>query len=150
MITMFTKFKHLAAAAVTAGLMGLGGAAPAQADSFSFGFSFGNGSGFNSSHSARPYYRDRCMTNRSIARLLGDYGYRHAAYVDESYYGEPRFEAVQGGWVYTMRVDRCSGHISNIRQIRPVHRHRPYRDHWWYDDGPDRVLGRVQRVYPYN
>lgn len=118
------NLKHLAVKATTTAalLVAMAAtAAPAQANSnFSFSFSIGNGVYHN-----QPIQQN-CMTNRRISNGLNNQGYRNVQYVGESYHGYPEFQAWNGGWVYQMQVDRCTGQVYNVRHVQTVVRPAPH------------------------
>lgn len=98
------------------------GAAPVQAASPSFGFSlnFGSGSpkgGIELHFGDRDYF-EYCRTNGQIRAALRNRGYHDVRIVRESDRTDKVWAVARKGksW-YSMRIDRCSGKVDQIRKI---------------------------------
>ncbi|HQZ12592.1 MAG TPA: hypothetical protein PK286_06865 [Devosia sp.] len=96
-------------------------AVPAQAQSFSFDFGI-NGGGSSFSYgigSGGKKFRRDCLTNREIRRGLGDSGFYDVQILGDS---GTRVRVVatweDNGRDYSMRVNRCTGRVTDIQRIR--------------------------------
>ena len=109
----------------------LGSVAPAQAQSNpSFGFSLNFGGGPSAGPSAGPKggihlqfgdknYFKYCLTNSQIERGLSNKGYRDVQIVRESRRDDKVYVVARKGRdYYSMRVDRCSGKVDQVREVR--------------------------------
>jgi hypothetical protein len=99
----------------------IAGAAPAQAQSFSFNFGI-NGGGSSFSYGINPggkKFKRGCLSNREIRRGLEDSGF-----YDVEIRGDSGVRVrVIATWEendrdYSMRVNRCSGKVTDIERIR--------------------------------
>ncbi|GEM_PF-4661861 len=119
--------------------------APASASSLSFQLNFGQNTGgfgvFSNVHSPRPdiFFQNSCMGNRQIKNGLRNQGFTRVRFVSERYANQPMFSGVYNAWVYTMYVDRCTGSVTNVQQVRPaVARATPYNPPpppvWWFNE----------------
>jgi hypothetical protein len=99
--------------------------APVQAQSnpaFGFSLNFGNQQqprGGITLHFGDDDYFDSCMTNSEIRQGLRNRGYRDVRIVRESNNSNKVYAVGRknGDW-YSMRVDRCTGKVDRIREIR--------------------------------
>lgn len=73
----------------------------------------GNNGGWNNGGG----YNQRCLTNREVARGVAGYGYRDVQVVRELRRDRVDVQAVKRGYVYTMRVDKCTGRVSQPERI---------------------------------
>ncbi|WP_137152079.1 hypothetical protein [Devosia sp. FKR38] len=97
---------------------------PAAAQSFSIQMQAGsNGAGdrhhggHNGGWNNGGGYNLRCLTNREVARGVAGYGYRDVQVVRELRRDRVDVQAVKRGYVYAMRVDKCSGRVSPPERI---------------------------------
>ncbi|MDB5586925.1 MAG: hypothetical protein JWP26_1895 [Devosia sp.] len=132
MTMMPAKFKSVIRAAIV--VLALGGSAigtiPAQAQqglAFSFNLNvpggqrattFGGGNGFG------PRRHDsigqRCMTNREIRRGIEANGYERVEIRSDLSRDRVEVAGQNGNWLYSMRVDKCSGEVDRVQRIRRV------------------------------
>ncbi|KKC38733.1 hypothetical protein WH87_07360 [Devosia epidermidihirudinis] len=148
MIPTFNSFKSVARAAVLA--VAIGGSAlavmPAQAQegpSASFSIQIpGNGPATNGRSGASATgrfaapgwapdygyddgygydYGYRCLTNREVRQGIAGYGFSNVDITRELYNNRVDLQAVYGNWLYTMRVDKCTGEVNRVRQAQRVY-----------------------------
>lgn len=141
MSTAPSPFKAIARAATIVLALGAVGltAMPAQAQSrpnASFSLELGNGQlqmhggqrrgpGFGPNPDRGSYRPQVCLSDRDIYRGLRDYGYR-VLDLGRERRGVIEVYAEQGRRTYAMDIERCTGWVSNIREIRSYGRpHRP-------------------------
>jgi hypothetical protein len=105
----------LATALIVATLLA---AAPAQAGG-NVGFSFSFSTGNSVSHQYR--HKQRCMSYRQIARGLSNHGYSDIKF-KRTNNRHIKATAVRGRWVYSMRIDRCTGDVTRLKKQRRVKR----------------------------
>jgi hypothetical protein len=138
---MPAKFKTVIGAAIVA--LALGGSViatiPAQAQqgpAFSFNLNipggrgdltFGGGNAFgNQSGPSGPRYHNgdgngrRCLTNREIRRGIEANGYEQVEVRRELQRNRVEVAGQSGNWLYSMRVDKCSGEVDRLQRIRRV------------------------------
>lgn len=134
MTPISTQFKTLARAAVVALALGATAmsAAPAYAQSgpsssFSIeipggggGMTFGEGQGTQRHGGWDDDYEYRCLTNREVRRGLAAYGFRRVQIVRERGRDRVEVRAIYGNWLYSMRVDKCTGYVDRVQRIRRV------------------------------
>jgi hypothetical protein len=65
-------------------------------------------------------YGFRCLTNREVRRGIAAYGFTRVQISRELSRDRVEVRAVYRNWLYSMRVDKCSGEVSRIRAIRPA------------------------------
>lgn len=65
-------------------------------------------------------YGFRCLTNREVRRGIAAYGFSRVEISRELSRDRVEVRAVYRNWLYSMRVDKCSGEVSRIRAIRPA------------------------------
>ena len=134
MTSLHTSFKTITRAAVVALALGATTltAAPAFAQDAPSGFTlqlpggdtqrsqtFGNGPGPN--HGGwDDDYGFRCLTNREVRRGIAAYGFRRVEIVRELRRDRVEVRAVYGNWLYSMRVDKCTGEVNRVRRIGRV------------------------------
>jgi hypothetical protein len=136
MTSIHTSFKTITRAAVVALALGATSltAAPAFAQGAPSGFSlqlpggngdtqrsqtFGNGPQGN--HGGwDDDYGFRCLTNREVRRGIAAYGFRRVEIVRELRRDRVEVRAVYGNWLYSMRVDKCTGEVNRVRRIGRV------------------------------
>ena len=137
-----TPFKTVARAAVVALALGAStlSAAPALAQDAPSGFSlqlpsgegqstqrsqtFGNGAqgdfnnngGWNNGNG----YGFRCLTNREVRQGIAGYGFNRVEITREIGRDRVEVRAVYRNWLYSMRVDKCTGEVNRVRAIRRV------------------------------
>ncbi|MDP2778964.1 hypothetical protein [Devosia sp.] len=123
-----TAFKSFTRAAVLAMALGASSlmAAPVFAQSGSTGFSIEFNTGGASQnfggqrHDRRTGwdddYRQRCLTNRDVARAINGYGYNRVEIVRELRRNRVEVEATRGNWIYAMRVDKCTGQVDQVQR----------------------------------
>ena len=136
MTSIHTSFKTITRAAVVALALGATTltAAPAFAQGAPSGFSlqlpggdtqrpqtFGIGNGPQGNHGGWDNdYGFRCLTNREVRRGIAAYGFRRVEIVRELRRYRVEVRAVYGNWLYSMRVDKCTGEVSRVRRIGRV------------------------------
>lgn len=130
MFTALSRFKSAGRAAVVAGVLGATSlsAMPVQAQpSFNFHLQIPGGEiqrhqggGDYGTYHHDDDWRYRCLTNREIRRGLGRYGFRHVEVVRELRRDRVVVTAIRDRWLYSMRVDRCSGEVDRIRRERRI------------------------------
>ena len=119
------------AAVVTLGLgLATVSVAPVAAQEFSIQMHAGGngGQGFGDRHHGGhnggwnngPGYNLRCLTNREVIRGVSAYGYRNAEIVRELRRDRVDVRAIKRGYVYEMRVDKCTGRVSTPERIGRV------------------------------
>lgn len=136
MTSISTSFKTVTRAAVVALALGATtlSAAPAFAQDAPSGFSlqlpggngetqrsqtFGNGPQGN--HGGwDDDYEFRCLTNREVRRGIAAYGFRRVQIVRELRRHRVEVRATYGNWLYSMRVDKCTGEVNRVQRIRRV------------------------------
>lgn len=62
-------------------------------------------------------YGYRCLTNREVRQGIADYGYRQVEVTRELRRDRVEVQAVYGSWVYSMRVDKCTGYVDQAQRI---------------------------------
>ena len=131
---MFTTFSNLGRAAVLALVMGgtTLAAAPAFAQesgpSLSFNLQvpgapqrgFDNGRRHEGDRDYRP--ERRCLTNREVRDGLARNGYRRIDITRELSRSRVDVEAQYGSYLYSMRIDKCTGDASRVRRLERVGR----------------------------
>ncbi|UJW86033.1 hypothetical protein [Devosia sp. SL43] len=65
-------------------------------------------------------FQFRCLTNREVRRGIAAYGFTRVEISRELNRQRVEVRAVYRNWLYSMRVDKCSGEVSRIRAIRPA------------------------------
>lgn len=65
-------------------------------------------------------FQFRCLTNREVRRGIAAYGFSRVEISRELSRQRVEVRAVYRNWLYSMRVDKCSGEVSRIRAIRPA------------------------------
>ncbi|WP_240233517.1 hypothetical protein [Devosia lacusdianchii] len=135
-----TQIKTVTRAAVIALALGATAlsAAPAMAQDAPSGFSLdvpgaaaAPGAGAERSGTFAPgeYYPDggwdddyyyRCLTNREVRRGIAAYGWSRVEITRDLGRDRVEVRAVYRNWLYSMRVDKCSGEVNRIRPIRRV------------------------------
>lgn len=71
-----------------------------------------------------------CLTDKQIRRGLSNYGFFDVEVVDHLSKNRVRVEAGYDDWVYSMRINRCSGVVDRIKKLYPV----DDEDDWGDDD----------------
>ena len=131
MTMMPAKFKPIIRAALIALALGSSAIAtiPTQAQqgpAFSFNLNipggrgdltFGGGNAFGN-HSGPGGYR--CLTNREIRRGIEANGYERVEIKRELQSNRVEVAGQNGNWLYSMRVDKCSGEVDRLERIRRV------------------------------
>ncbi len=131
MTSILATFKKAGRAAVIALALGSASltAAPALAQSgpaFNFQLDLGNGSvEFGTQERGGFYEGDdfrRCLSDRQIRRGLRAHGFDNVDIRRDI--GRNRVEArgTYGRWLYSMRVNRCSGRVDRVERLRPAFR----------------------------
>lgn len=133
MTTIRTQFKSVARAAVVALALGATtlSAAPAFAQngpstSFSIqipggegAMTFGEGQMGTQRHGGwDDDYDFRCLTNREVRRGIARYGFNRVEITRELRRDRVEVRAVYGNWLYSMRVDKCTGEVDRVERIR--------------------------------
>lgn len=139
MTPMFSKLAQTGRAAVIALALGASvvTAAPALAQSgepqLNFQLELGNGGGgaqFQMAPGGNPQGRVAvpddggfdpsywCLSDRDIRRGLGQYGFREVRVVRELRRERVEVVARYGSRYYSMRVDRCSGKVDQVKRLR--------------------------------
>jgi len=124
-----TPFKTATRTALVALVLGATGltAAPAFAQSGSAGFSIemhGNGGGMGFGQ-GRPADRGhgwngggmRCLSDREVVRGVRAYGYDRVEITRQLRGDRVDLRAVKRNWVYTMRVDKCTGNVDRLDRV---------------------------------
>lgn len=120
-----SKLKSGGRAAIVAMVLGAGALtfapAPAMAQSFSFDFGIqGGGNSFSFGLNDRGVrFRRDCLTNREIRRGLRRAGFEDIVFVGQS----GRWVRIIAEWDgngrdYSMRVNRCTGRVTDIKRVR--------------------------------
>ena len=65
-------------------------------------------------------YEYRCLTNREVRRGIAAYGFTRVEITREMSRDRVEVRAVYRNWLYSMRVDKCSGEVNRVRPIRPA------------------------------
>lgn len=65
-------------------------------------------------------YGFRCLTNREVRRGIAAYGFSRVEISRELSRDRVEVRAVYRNWLYSMRVDKCTGEVTRIRPIRPA------------------------------
>lgn len=65
-------------------------------------------------------YGFRCLTNREVRRGIAAYGFRRVEIVREFRRDRVEVQAVYGNWLYSMRVDKCTGEVDRMQRIRRI------------------------------
>ena len=132
-----TSFKTVTRAAVVALALGATtlSAVPAFAQDAPSGFSlqlpggngdtqrsqtFGNGPQGGNHGDWDDDYGFRCLTNREVRRGISAYGFSRVEIVREFRRDRVEVRAVYGNWLYSMRVDKCTGEVDRVQRIRRV------------------------------
>ncbi|WP_375451015.1 hypothetical protein [uncultured Devosia sp.] len=108
------------------------GALPVQAQSFGFSLdlpSFDgnergrsverNSGGFGDDHERMQ--RSGCLTDRELQRGVEAQGYSGVEIGGELGNGHVDVAGQNGNWLYSMRVDRCTGEVDRVQRSRRVH-----------------------------
>ena len=64
----------------------------------------------------------RCLSNREVRWGLTDYGFRRVEIVRNLRRERVAVEGQWGNWLYSMRVDKCTGEVDRVEAVRPVRR----------------------------
>lgn len=101
------------AIALTALLLAVGAAAPAQAQSFNFGIFFGD--------EASDFFPERstCLTDYQVRQAVADRGYTNI-YLNVMTDKHVQVRATRDGWVYLLDFNYCTGRIEGRTQLRPA------------------------------
>ena len=137
MTPMFSKVRNAGRAALIALVLGASvvTAAPALAQSgepqFNFQLELGSGGAQmqmspGGSAQGRVAVPDHdgypseywCLTDREIRRRLGQYGFREVRVVRELRRERVEVVARYGSRYYSMRVDRCTGEVDQVKRLR--------------------------------
>ena len=132
MTSIRTSFKSFTRAAVVAVALGASTltAAPAFAQEAPSGFSLQlpDGEGQSTQRSQTfgqggwdDEYGFRCLTNREVRRGIAAYGFSRVEITREMRRDRVEVRAVYGNWLYSMRVDKCTGEVDRVQRIRRVH-----------------------------
>lgn len=133
-----TQIKIITRAAVVALALGATAlsAAPAMAQDAPSGFSLdvpgaaaAPGAERSGTFAPGEYYPDggweddyyRCLTNREVRRGIAAYGFSRVQITRDLGRDRVEVRAVYRNWLYSMRVDKCSGDVNRVRPIRRVH-----------------------------
>ena len=79
---------------------------------------FGNGPGNNGGWD--DDYDFRCLTNREVRRGIAAYGFTRVEIARELSRDRVEVRAVYRNWLYSMRVDKCTGEVNRLQRIRRV------------------------------
>jgi hypothetical protein len=131
MFTALSRFKSAGRAAVVAAVLGATSltAMPVQAQpSFNFHLQIPGGGGEVQRHEGDGYgtyhhdddWRYRCLTNREVRRGIARYGFRNVEIVRELRRDRVIVTAVYGRWLYSMRVDKCTGEVDRVKRERRI------------------------------
>ncbi|MEO5805707.1 hypothetical protein [Devosia sp.] len=134
MATIFSAFKSAGRVAVITLALGASTlvAVPAfaQGPVVSFGLQFGGGNNDNGPRHGNGWgdddwdnggnYQRRCLTNREVRQQVSQYGYSQVNVVRELSRQRVDVTAVRGNWVYAMRVDKCSGQVSQPQRVSRI------------------------------
>ena len=77
----------------------------------------GKGSANDRNWNGNGGYGYRCLTNREVRQGIADYGYRQVEVTRELRRDRVEVQAVYGNWVYSMRVDKCTGYVDQAQRI---------------------------------
>lgn len=77
------------------------------------------GGGYEDDYAYDDYYS--CLTNRDVRRGIADYGFSRVEVTRELRDERVDVRAVYGNWLYTMRVDKCTGEVTRVRQAQRVY-----------------------------
>ena len=136
MTMLQSKFKTTLSAAILAIALGAAtvGVMPTQAQdgpiaNFSIQIPGGNGLGNNDGPVARrggnhddgQDYGFRCLTNREVRRGIASYGFSRVQVTREFRRDRVEVAGQYGNWLYSMRVDKCSGEVDRVQRIQRAH-----------------------------
>jgi hypothetical protein len=62
----------------------------------------------------------RCLTNREIRRGIAANGYSRVEIKRDLAEGRVEVAGQNGNWLYSMRVDKCSGEVDRVERVRRV------------------------------
>jgi type VI protein secretion system component VasK len=98
---------------LTALLLAVGVAAPAQAQSLRFGIFFGD--------EASDFFPERfsCLTDYQVRQAVADRGYTNI-YLNVMTDKHVQVRATRDGWVYLLDFNYCTGRIEGRTQLRPA------------------------------
>lgn len=60
----------------------------------------------------------RCLTNREVRQGIAGYGFRRVEITRELGRDRVEVRGVYRNWLYSMRVDKCTGEVTRVRPIR--------------------------------
>ena len=81
---------------------------------------FGNGPQGGNHGGWDDDYGFRCLTNREVRRGIAAYGFSRVEIVRELGRDRVEVRAIYRNWLYSMRVDKCSGEVNRLQRIRRV------------------------------
>lgn len=90
-----------------------GFAAPQAAPNWAPDYSYEDDYGYD--------YGYRCLTNREVRQGIAGYGFSNVDITRELYNERVDLQAVYGNWLYTMRVDKCTGEVNRVRRAERVY-----------------------------
>ena len=61
-----------------------------------------------------------CLTNKQIRKGLYAYGFEEVSFVRNLKKQRVQVEALYDDWYYSMRVDRCTGHVDRVKKLYPA------------------------------
>ena len=65
-------------------------------------------------------HRYQCLSDREIQRGLGAYGFSRVEITRQSRRDRVEVVGLYGNWLYSMRVDKCTGDVDRVERIRRV------------------------------
>lgn len=117
MFTAKTALKSLIAPVAIVLAMAAAAPAFAQGPAVQFGFQFGNGQ-FGQHNNGNGASGTRCLSNREVTRGIDASGYDRVRIVRELSRQRVDVTAERGNWVYGLRVDKCTGKVSQPQRLR--------------------------------
>lgn len=76
------------------------------------------GGGWHGGHGG--HWNQRCLTDREVRDGIARYGYRNVEVRRNLGRNRVEVSAVQQGWLYSMRVDKCTGQVDQVQRLRRV------------------------------
>ena len=73
-----------------------------------------------SSHESQDNAGARCLTNREVRRGVESNGYERVEITNELPQDRVAVRGMQGNWLYSMDVNKCSGTVERVERLRRV------------------------------
>ena len=81
---------------------------------------FSAGGAVQSSNEGQDRAASRCLTNREVRRGVENNGYQRVEITNELPRDRVAVRGMQGNWLYSMNVDKCSGAVERVERLRRV------------------------------